>query len=51
MDYLLTTEMVPKEISMLAWFIRTRVRYDGTLPFRAVTMIGALLGWELACGF
>jgi len=35
---------------MLAWSIRTRVRYDGTLPFRAVIMIDALLGWRLHAG-
>lgn len=26
-------------------------RLHKKVPFRAVTMIGALLGWELACGF
>lgn len=45
MDYLLTTETILREISMLAWSIRTRVRYDGTLPFRAVTMIEVALDW------
>lgn len=50
MDYLLTTETILREISMLAWSIRTRVRYDGTLPFRAVIMIDALLGWRLHAG-
>ena len=47
MDYLLTTETMLREISMLAWSIRTRVRYDGTLPFRAVIMVCVLLGWGL----